>query len=301
MKRKLCALLLALGMIVSFAAAAGAAAFADVPGGSWYAAGVSLAAEKGIMTGTGETTFSPRRPVSWAQAITIAARLHAQNTGKSVPAAGEEEAWYAPALAYAKANALLPPDCPEDEAALTGPLSRRSLAYLLAKSTPQPLQTINDGQLTDIGALSADEQAAIRTVAAGGVMAGKSGGLFDPEGRATRAELAVTVARLLDPALRTAQDRSRQNISDDTLGNFTTGGIADEASDGYTYCLVEGWSKKGIGQTSYVLRRDKTGAQTVLWSTLDYRLEDISLYDGYLYMRGGRTKEPYGGTIMRIP
>ena len=30
MKRKLCALLLALGMIVSFAAAAGAAAFADV-------------------------------------------------------------------------------------------------------------------------------------------------------------------------------------------------------------------------------------------------------------------------------
>ena len=39
MKRKLCALLLALGMIVSFAAAAGAAAFADVPGGSWYAAG----------------------------------------------------------------------------------------------------------------------------------------------------------------------------------------------------------------------------------------------------------------------
>lgn len=109
MKRKLCALLLALGMIVSFAAAAGAAAFADVPGGSWYAAGVSLAAEKGIMTGTGETTFSPRRPVSWAQAITIAARLHAQNTGKSVPAAGEEEAWYAPALAYAKTNALLPP------------------------------------------------------------------------------------------------------------------------------------------------------------------------------------------------
>ena len=141
MKRKLCALLLAVGMIVSFAAAAGAAAFADVPGGSWYAAGVSLAAEKEIMTGTGETTFSPRRPVSWAQAITIAARLHAQNTGKSVPAADEEEAWYAPALAYAKANALLPPDCPEDEAALTGPLSRRSLAYLPVSYTHLTLPT----------------------------------------------------------------------------------------------------------------------------------------------------------------
>ena len=102
-------------------------------------------------------------------------------------------------------------------------------------------------------------------------------------------------------ALRTAQDRSRQNISDDTLENFTTGGIADEASDGYTYCLVDGWYKKDIGETSYVLRRDKTGAQTVLWSTLDYRLKDICLYDDYLYMRGGRMKEPYGETVMRIP
>ena len=79
MKRKLCALLLALGMIVSFAAAAGAAAFADVPGGSWYAAGVSLAAEKGIMTGTGETTFSPRRSVSWAQAIDRRASARAEH------------------------------------------------------------------------------------------------------------------------------------------------------------------------------------------------------------------------------
>ena len=49
MKRKLCALLLAVGMFVSFAAAAGAAAFADVPGGSWYAAGVSLAAELSLI------------------------------------------------------------------------------------------------------------------------------------------------------------------------------------------------------------------------------------------------------------
>ena len=28
---------------------------------------------------------------------------------------------------------------------------------------------------------------------------------------------------------------------------------------------------------------------------------DICLYDDYLYMRGGRMKEPYGETVMRIP
>ena len=39
----------------------------------------------------------------------------------------------------------------------------------------------------------------------------------------------------------------------------------------------------------------------MLWSTLDYRLKDICLYDDYLYMRGGRMKEPYGETVMRIP
>ena len=54
-----------------------AAAFSDVPAGSWYEAGVQAVYRRGIMTGTGAKTFAPTQTISWAQAITIAARIHA--------------------------------------------------------------------------------------------------------------------------------------------------------------------------------------------------------------------------------
>lgn len=72
-------------------------------------------------------------------------------------------------------------------------------------------------------------------------MAGKSGLLFDPEGHATPAELAVTVARLLDPALRTAQDRAARTSPMIRSGTSPPAASPMRPSDGYTYCLVDGW------------------------------------------------------------
>lgn len=57
-----------------------AAAFSDVPAGSWYEAGVQAVYRRGIMTGTGAKNFAPTQTISWAQAITIAARIHAACT-----------------------------------------------------------------------------------------------------------------------------------------------------------------------------------------------------------------------------
>lgn len=44
-----------------------AAAFSDVPAGSWYEAGVQAVYRRGIMTGTGAKTFAPTQTISWAQ------------------------------------------------------------------------------------------------------------------------------------------------------------------------------------------------------------------------------------------
>ena len=84
----LLALLLCLALSVPALAAEGLAAFqnpqnaqpgafSDVPSGSWYAAGVQAVSSRGIMNGTGKTSFSPKQTVSWAQAVAIAARIHA--------------------------------------------------------------------------------------------------------------------------------------------------------------------------------------------------------------------------------
>lgn len=294
MKKRVFSLLVSLAVALSFAVPAFAAEFTDVPAGSWYASGVSAVADGGIMTGTGNGRFSPSQTVSWAQAVTIAARLHAQNAGGSIAEAQEGESWYDPALSYAVDHKLLPSTCPEG-AALLNPLTRKELAYLLAQ-TGFSLGDVNNGALADVSSLSEEFTAAIETVAHGGVMSGKEGGKFDPEGRATRAELAVTVARLLNPALRTTYD-SRQNLSDDTLGNFVTGGVADEAADGYTYCTVD---RNG---TADVLRIDKNGKAQVLWTTSEYEPYQVALFDGYVYMRARHFGDgsAYYECVMRLP
>lgn len=294
MKKRVFSLLVSLAVALSFAVPAFAAEFTDVPAGSWYASGVSAVADGGIMTGTGNGRFSPSQTVSWAQAVTIAARLHAQNAGGSIAEAQEGESWYDPALSYAVDHKLLPSTCPEG-AALLNPLTRKELAYLLAQ-TGFSLGDVNNGALADVSSLSEEFTAAIETVAHGGVMSGKEGGKFDPEGRATRAELAVTVARLLNPALRTTYD-SRQNLSDDTLGNFVTGGVADEAADGYTYCTVD---RNG---TADVLRIDKNGRAQVLWTTSEYEPYQVALFDGYVYMRARHFGDgsAYYECVMRLP
>ena len=76
-----------------------AAAFSDVPAGSWYEAGVQAVYRRGIMTGTGAKTFAPTQTISWAQAITIAARIHAACTGVEISAS--DGAWYEPYVSYA--------------------------------------------------------------------------------------------------------------------------------------------------------------------------------------------------------
>lgn len=49
--------------------------FKDVKAGSWYAPSVSWAADKGIVVGTSETTFSPNDPITREQACSIMIRL----------------------------------------------------------------------------------------------------------------------------------------------------------------------------------------------------------------------------------
>ena len=66
MKKTLTALLLALALLTG-----GAAAFSDVDGGLYYAAPIAWAVERGITTGTSESTFSPDSLCTRGQIITF--------------------------------------------------------------------------------------------------------------------------------------------------------------------------------------------------------------------------------------
>ncbi|MBO4950116.1 MAG: glycoside hydrolase family 99-like domain-containing protein [Clostridia bacterium] len=79
--------------------------FSDVKSTSWYAKEVASAYELGFMNGKGEGTFAPDGNVTVAEAITMAARVHAIYNGKEI--AKTEGKWYDMYVQYALANGII--------------------------------------------------------------------------------------------------------------------------------------------------------------------------------------------------
>lgn len=87
--------------------AAGEVRFADVDPDAYYAKAVVWAIENGITQGTGETTFSPERPCTRAEAVTFLARaLNAEASGSAAFDDVGPEAYYAAAVAWAVENGV---------------------------------------------------------------------------------------------------------------------------------------------------------------------------------------------------
>ena len=79
------------------------AAFADVAADSWYGPQVAETAREGILSGTSESRFSPRRPLTRAMAVTALYRMAGspEVQGPSGFSDVPEEAWYAGAVTWA--------------------------------------------------------------------------------------------------------------------------------------------------------------------------------------------------------
>lgn len=77
--------------------------FADVAKGSWYYEGVRYAYENGLMSGTGEGTFSPDLPTSRGMLVTILYRLAGSASFTDVV----KGQWYADGVAWASANGVV--------------------------------------------------------------------------------------------------------------------------------------------------------------------------------------------------
>ena len=208
--------------------------FSDVPSGSWYASGVQAVSARGIMTGTGKTSFAPKQTIPWAQAIAIAARIHAAcNDGEIAKSGG---AWYEPYVAYAAEAKLLPSTCPEGSAVASTTITRQELAGLFANVLrAEDLPAINDQTIPDLNAVDAEFREAVQMMYAAGVFTGKNGGNFDPTGSATRAEIAVIVSRLLLPGQRVGHDSRVNTAMADQMGNYYQGSLAVQSGNTVYY------------------------------------------------------------------
>ncbi|MFU2434080.1 MAG: S-layer homology domain-containing protein, partial [Clostridiales bacterium] len=115
--------------------------FADVKDGDWFAPPVVSADEYGGLNGRSESSFAPNGNVTIAELLTIAARLRAIYTTGSdavIPAAKENEAWYAPYVSYLKSQNLLDNSF---EGFYLLPASRAQMAGIFAFAVPEEWYT----------------------------------------------------------------------------------------------------------------------------------------------------------------
>ena len=68
--------------------------FSDVPENSWYRDNVAAVCEFGLMNGKDADTLDPDGLLTVAEAVTIAARVHAAYYGKTIPSLPTAAHWY---------------------------------------------------------------------------------------------------------------------------------------------------------------------------------------------------------------
>lgn len=178
--------------------------FSDVESGAWYEEGVSLAYGLGLMNGTGDGRFDVNGTVSIAEALTMAARIHAKYYGEE-ESFRQTDIWYEPYVEYAFAHNLTKRQFSDYGAAIT----RTQFAELFAATLPEAefpaLVDLPEGSIPDIPAGSAYAEAAYLLYRAG-VLIGDEQGAFQPDATISRAEVALILTRIVDPDLRVTSE-----------------------------------------------------------------------------------------------
>ncbi len=189
------------------------AAFTDVADGSWYAPAVVSAYEYGLLNGRGAGTFAPEDSVTVAELLTIAARLHAiYLTGSDavIPAAKENEAWYAPYVSYLKSQNLLDNSF---EGFYLLPASRAQLAGIFAFALPEEwydepnAQLVTEayasgGFITDVTAQTPYRNEILLMYRRGLLSGMDERGSYYPGRSVSRAEVAALLTRVVEPETR---------------------------------------------------------------------------------------------------
>ena len=158
------------------------AGYTDVAADAWYAGSVSAVTELGLMNGVTDTTFAPAMDTSRGMLVTILARCAGADTSVSA-------SWYADGQAWAVENGV------SDGTNMEGVLSREQLVTMLWRYAGSPAAEGDLSSYTDGGAVSSWAADAVTWAVANGILTGSDSGALNPQGNASRAELATLMVR----------------------------------------------------------------------------------------------------------
>ena len=158
--------------------------FADVSAGYWGAEAVSFVSSRAIFSGTGADEFSPEMPMSRAMIVTVLARMEGVDTASGVN-------WYDAGVQWAVAQGI------SDGTNLDQPLTREQLATMLYRYAGQPDTAGSLSAFPDGGQVSGYATQAMAWAVENGLIGGTGAGTLNPQGEASRVEVAAILQRFV--------------------------------------------------------------------------------------------------------
>ena len=158
--------------------------FSDVPSGYWGADAVAFVASREIFTGTSDTAFAPETTMSRAMIVTVLARLEGVDTSAG-------EIWYEAGRNWAVENGI------SDGTNMEQGLTREQLALMLYRYAGQPVAGGDLSGFADGDSVSSWASYAMAWAVNAGLISGVGGDTLNPQGEATRAQVAAIFQRFI--------------------------------------------------------------------------------------------------------
>ena len=178
--------------------------FADVNKTNWYYDAVSYVFENGLMKGTTDTDFSPELPLTRGMLVTVLHRIegspHVAENSKFTDV--DKEVYYANAVNWAKQNGIVN-GITENEFAPDTNITREQIVIILYRYSLMKKYTTNTSpnaqidQYNDFSAVSEYATQAMQYAIESGLIKGDASGNLNPQGLATRAEIATILYRFI--------------------------------------------------------------------------------------------------------
>ena len=181
----------------------GANPFTDVSEKDWFYGDVMFVYENGLMLGTSKTLFSPHGTVMRGMMATILWRMEGSPVPKGKNSFTDVEAgkWYADAITWTTENGIFA-GYGKDKFGPDDPITREQLAaifYRYADYKGYDLTVKGDlDKFKDADKITDYAKTAMQWAVGSGLVKGKSGNLLDPQGTATRAEIAAMLHRFIE-------------------------------------------------------------------------------------------------------
>ncbi len=173
--------------------------FDDVPAASWANNAVTFVAAREIFSGTSETSFAPEQPMTRGMLAKVLHNLENNPTagvagGFADVAAG---AWYADAVDWAVGRNIVS-GYGDGSFGAGDSITREQLAVMLWRYAGSPASAHTLDGFRDTNQISEYAQQALAWANENGIMSGKGEGILDPQGTATRAQVAQMLMQLVD-------------------------------------------------------------------------------------------------------